>query len=768
METWFNAIVLWLVRHPRAALVGGFGALVVFSTPLADLKINTHADAFIAPTNPALTYKNYVKSSFGLDDPIVVALEHGDGMVSQPGIAELVRLTDAIRRVDNVDPDAVVSLATEAFVHTDADGVLITDFAELDTPEAYDAAIERFPPVVGQLVSENRQMMLIIVELIDQNLAADTYQQIRALASESAVRLPGLEAHVAGQAAVSAYLSQYIDDDARRVLPLTALVIVLVIWLAFRSWRAVVIAMAVVAGTLVVTFGSMAAFGVPVYLITNGLAAILIGIAVADAVHILNHFRSTRAVSADAVLEDVILKTMRDMWLPISLTTLTTIAGFAGVYLGSHMPPMEAFGLFAMLGVAAAYLFTLCWVPAFLALLPLEARGNLDPVSKVDSVPARLAELGCRRSGRVLSVTSLVLLVSVAGASAIVLNESLISHFDSDEPIVTADAAINDSMAGTNLLDIVVSSDESGGLLNPDVVEELHRLRDYVLTLPSVGGATLFTDLLVELDDAIRVDDATLLDTSAGVAQLLLLQGALGDPTDNTKQIDSTHSNALLRVHLKSGMHSDTEIVIEAVQSYVAKNARGPYSVNLSGRVVLNNHWVRGIAQSHVQSVVISSVLLVVVASVLLRSIALGALTLATVFASVVCVYAVMGFSGVWLNAGTSMFAAIALGLGIDFAIHLISAVRKQDAGHGRAASIRLGVAQCGPALVTNGLALTLGFAVVAVSHVPQIKEFGLLTSAAVFGALLGALVFLPAALSKVLPNRYEEGIDHAEPVSRV
>ena len=99
------------------------------------------------------------------------------------------------------------------------------------------------------------------------------------------------------------------------------------------------------------TLGAMAAANVPFYVITNALPVILIGISVADAIHIYSHFFEVQTQDPTKQRPDAIVETMLEMWRPISFTTLTTAAGFLGLYFAAYMPPFKYFGLFAALGV---------------------------------------------------------------------------------------------------------------------------------------------------------------------------------------------------------------------------------------------------------------------------------------------------------------------------------------------------------------------------------------------------------------------------------
>lgn len=128
-----------------------------------------------------------------------------------------------------------------------------------------------------------------------------------------------------------------------------------------------------VAATAASALGLMAAVDVPFHVITNAMPVVLIGIAVADSIHILSQYYEEMAETPSLSPRDLTIRTMQSMWRPVTLTTLTTIAGFLGLSFASMMPPMKYFGIFAMCGVAVAWLYSITVVPAFLSILKLKA-----------------------------------------------------------------------------------------------------------------------------------------------------------------------------------------------------------------------------------------------------------------------------------------------------------------------------------------------------------------------------------------------------------
>ena len=146
-------------------------------------------------------------------------------------------------------------------------------------------AIKNFPLYVGSLVSDDGSVAVIIAEVRDTKKASETYDQIISMTNSELIQKKE-SIHVAGEGAVAGYLGTYIDRDAQRLNPIAALVISLILFIAFKSLSATLLPNIIVLATVSSALGIMAGFEIPFYVVTNGLVVILIGIAVADSIHI--------------------------------------------------------------------------------------------------------------------------------------------------------------------------------------------------------------------------------------------------------------------------------------------------------------------------------------------------------------------------------------------------------------------------------------------------------------------------------------------------
>lgn len=771
-ERLFTRITSW----PKTIIAVGIAIIIATAQHIPTLVKDTRSDAFMPADHPALLYRDKVKETFGLNDPMVIAVvnESDHGIFNPQSLALVEWLTYEIEQIDGIDPNRISSLATQNDIIGTDDGLIVEPFFEeaplaQSSADAIRRAVMEFPLYMGSLVARDGSATVIVAELEQQENAQQIYQQLLTL-TKQAPKSEFDAIHVAGEGAVSGYMGAYIDSDARRLNPIAALIITLVLFIAFRTLRGTLLPNLVVLGTIASALGIMAASGVSFFVITNALPVVLIGIAVADSIHIMSQYYEEAAGDRNATSQQLAVRAMVQMWRPITLTTVTTMAGFFGLSLASVMPPMTWFGIFAMFGVAVAWLYSMTVVPAFLTLLkPKRSRAfkRSDHPDRFGTMMSLLGRVVIKRPGVVVAVGAVVIISGLIGASKLELNEARITVFQKDEAIVHADRAINTHLDGAHYLDIVIETDENEALFQPEHLQRIEGLQGFVATLPHVNGSTSIVDYLKQMNRALNSDDVAAYRLPADadtVAQQFLLYSASGDPDDFEKEVDYDYRLANVRVRLDSGLYSVEKAVIEATQDYIDNQFNSDdITATLSGRVNVDYHWIKRLGESHFGSVAISLLLVMLMAAITLRSIVAGIITVVPVAVSVLLIYAVMGFTNIWLAIGTSMFAAIAIGLGVDFAIHTIERLQVLIKQHGKTIdeAITALYPSTGRALLFNFAALTLGFGVLTTSEVVPLTRFGALVGVAVTSSFIASMTLLPA-LVKLLKPRFL-GLERSE-----
>lgn len=759
-----------ITAKPKLILTISFLIIMITAAFIPTLTIDSRSESFLPDDDPALLYRDQVEDIFGLKDPMPIAIvNNGEQGIFNPESLQLVQwLTNEVMKMSDINQDRVVSLATEDNITGDEEGMLVEPFFE-SAPETQQEAdkvrnaVMGFPLYLGSLVARDGSATLIVTEVYDVNAAPKVYEELLALIERAPTH--GEHLHVAGDGAVSGYLVSYINADAARLVPISVVVITLLCLLSFRTWRGVLIPGVVIFSAVAGAVGLMAAMGVPVYVITTSMPILLVGVAVADSIHVISQYYEELANNPDHEQRDLVVRTMVLMWRPVTITTLTSMVGFLGITVSSFMPPMQAFGIFSMIGLGMAGLFSLTFVPAALVLV----KPIYSPAFKTtgkhlqqDFFSRRMDSVGAwvlNNTKKVISVALVISVLGVIGAFKLEVNESWVENFQTSDPIYLADTAINATLDGSNTLDIVIETPNKEDLFKPENLHRIEALQEFLVTLPHVKGSTSIVDYIKQMNRSLNNNDPAtyIIPTSADlISQYFLLYSASGDPTDFEEEIDYDYQMALVRARMDSARYQEDKIVVEAAQKYINETFNtSNIKATLSGRVKVDYEWLDSLLGTQFKSVLFALILVWILVSLSLRSAYGGTLALIPVLLGSLSVYAFMGISGITLAVGTTMTAAIALGIGIDFAIHTLDRIKLliKEQGLEPEQALRKIYHSTGRALLFSFFAVFVGFGILGLSYVPALSKLGILIAFAVLISFISSMTVLPALIKHLKPK---------------
>jgi len=298
----------------------------------------------------------------------------------------------------------------------------------------------------------------------------------------------------------------------------------------------------------------------------------------------------------------------------------------------------------------------------------------------------------------------------------------------------------------------------AGRLLVPDVLQETEALSQFLRqrTDLGVGGVLGPTDYLTTTRFIVkkrRPAARRLPDTPREVENLWRLYGRVRGTKRLREVVDEDYNRALVTVYLKNANFIDTSRVMSAVRAY-EKEHLTPKGIRLdfAGDVAVSQTLIGGIVRTQVGCLLGSLLGVIVVVSLLSRSVRWGIYCVLPSALAVLAVFAGMGWSGVPLGVATSMFGGMTLGIGVDYAIHLLERQRlARERGLDVEASIADAVSMAGPAILVDALAVGLGFGLLTLSQVPTNARLGSIALVAIVTCLCATLLLLPALL-RVLP----------------
>jgi uncharacterized protein len=229
---------------------------------------------------------------------------------------------------------------------------------------------------------------------------------------------------------------------------------------------------------------------------------------------------------------------------------------------------------------------------------------------------------------------------------------------------------------------------------------------------------------------------------------LVAILGRVRGPERLEEAFDGTRQQALITVFLANANFVDAGRLMDEIRSY-ARRELAPLGVRIgfAGDVAVSQSMIAAIVTTQVRSLALSLLGVFAVIALLGRSLRLGLVCLLPPTLAVLVNFSLMGWTGIPLGVATSMFSAMAIGLGVDFAIHLTERFRSLAATRPAGDRMQEALAVTGPAIATSALGLVGGFGVTMLSQVPAVGRLGFFGVTSVLTCVLATLVLLPLLL---------------------
>ncbi len=778
-----------LLNRPGWLLVGLTGALLLAAGYASRFSFDASADTLVVQDDPDLALYREISAVFGGDDFLLVTFTPHDGQLLSAAnvrlLAELQQRLGAIEGVTSVFSVLDAPLLKSPAVPLDE---LAEGFRTLQSPETDRAlAVEELsgsPFFRELLISADGRTAALRVELIPLPVLEreNTAERRRQLAERAALieAVRGVRAefsdratlHLGGVPMIAADMIAFVKSDLAVFGGLVLVLVMAVLYAAFRQLRWVVLPLGAAAASIVATMGALGFLYKPATVISSNFVALLAIMTISLNIHLIVRYRELAQAQGAGSVRELVAATMTSKFSPCLYTALTTMAAF-GSLTASRIVPVEDFGLMMCIGVLFALLIAFTLFPAVLMLLPRGRPKDGHPLSA--GLVAGLSRLAVQRSGIVGAVAVAALALTAAGVAELSVDNRFIDYFKDDTDINQGMVYIDQHLGGTAPFDVVLNfepwqaatddffDDFGDGDLFADEAEQdpfperywftrdkLDRIRAvhrYLEARPEVGKVVS----LASLDDlAMEFTGGEPLNNVQIAAVLAALPPDLREEIIRPYAAPASGRARLWARVIESGPYFDREALVTDIKRHAAAEVGfGEDNVAVAGMVVLFNAMVQKLVASQVDT--LGYVLLATFAMflVLLRSPLFALLGLVPNVLAAAAVLAVMGFAGISLDMMTTAIAAVSVGIGVDFAIHYlhryrVERVQAPDAG---TAVVRTHGA-IGRALFLTGVTIMVGFSVLCFSNFVPTILFGLLVALAMALAFLANLTLLPSLLT--------------------
>ncbi len=268
----------------------------------------------------------------------------------------------------------------------------------------------------------------------------------------------------------------------------------------------------------------------------------------------------------------------------------------------------------------------------------------------------------------------------------------------------------------------------------PAVLERVRDLERFLAGRPGVGGVLGPARFLETAAFLTNPDDpgSRRLPESPEAASILWRNAGRTLGSERLRRtVDAGHARGLVTVFLRGSSFAGTGRLMADLRAWERRHL-APAGVRLgfAGDVAVSQALIGAVVATQVESLALSLVGIFAVTAWLARSGRRGRLCVVPAAFAVLLDFAAMGWLGIPLGVATSMFAGMTLGVGVDYAIHLLArAERLRREGLGDESALAHALEATGPAILVDSASSILGFAVLLLSQVPANHRLGGLLS---------------------------------------
>ncbi|MFQ5498473.1 MAG: RND family transporter [Candidatus Zixiibacteriota bacterium] len=679
-----TGLTTFSIDHPWLVILIATVVTLGFGWQFPSIVIDTDPENMLPADEPARLFDSQTKDEFDLADFIAVGVVVDEGAFTPDLLNRIYRITSEIEQIDGVIVDDILAPSTVDDISQAEAGIAISLLMEdkIETQGQADHIFSRImnnPMLRGKLASEDGKAIAMFVPIESKDISARIAGEIGEIIDEHG---GGASFHIAGLPVAEDSFGAEMFTQMAVSAPVAMLILFLLMLMFFRNVRLVLAPIMVAMMSVMWAMGLLIMTGNSVHIMSSMIPIFLIPIAVLDAIHILSEFQDNFGRSGER--RSAMQETIRELFVPMLFTSVTTIAGFASLAL-TPIPPVRVFGLFVAFGIAVAWLLSLTIIPAIAMLNPQRAMvvfGRHEEHNSLLATTVRVFRNAAARFNKlIIAAAVLVIFVSAYGLTLIEVNDNPVKWFKPSHPIRIADAVMNDHLAGTYMNYLVFEGIVADQMKSPELLHYVERLQRELEKDAVVGGTTGLTDIVSKVRYELFGADssqATIPDNADEVAQMLFLfEMSGGDPDDLFKFVTPDYTRTNLWVQLKDGDNRRVQQVVDRAQSYMdAHPLPDNVSAQWAGLPYINIVWQQKMVTGMQKSLLGSFAVVLIMMIFLFRSIRWGLVSILPLSITILAIYAFIGYIGRPYDMPVAVLSSLTLGLSIDFSIHFIQRLR--------------------------------------------------------------------------------------------
>ncbi|ASJ10639.1 MFS transporter [Thermococcus sp. P6] len=728
-----------IVRYRVAFVLVAIFLLVLSGYGIQKLRFESDINSMLPENHPAINDYKTFQNEFQGGDSVLIMVKVDS---IRPGGVYDIRDPEVIKSIYELEQrlekrEYVTGTVSIADLYVNVLGRLP------DSEEEVKFVLEMIPPEERYSLVSRDYTSTIMVVTLSREKNSETLKKVYEGIEEDieSVRFPqNVEVVQTGSIGITYRILQLLQSDLNRTIAIAFILIVALLVYFYRSPVKAAIPLIPLVFGVVMTLGFMGLMGIPLDMATTTVGAMMIGMGIDYGIHVTNRYyeERRRGRSIEEASEEAVAETGK----ALLGAALTTIAGFAAIYLSS-LPILHHLATALILGLSLSAVNAVVITPAII-ILEEDVTKRLKGHYSVPEVRSQsgfvgkafhnLGEAIRKRPTGFLGVVLILTLIFAYGTTLVTTEVRLEKLAPKGVPEIEAIGEITNTFGGQDELYIMVRGED---VRDPGVIRGIYRFENELKADSYYNGITETESIADEVYDRYgylpadreKINEA--LEGSNLISRdysttYITLKGSFGGSPDEFRRI--------MRY-----FEEETER---------AEKTEFPPGVELSltGDTYLN-YVLDGLTSNEINRIsTYGTVFVVLIVLLLFRRPKVSVAMITPMFLGALWTIGFMGLAGIPFTQTLAGVISMIVGLGVDYGMHLTHRFL-EEMREGNPRAMVTSVETVGPGILAGALTTAGGFLALLSGELPPIHDFGKTLAFGIFASMFAAYLVTPALL---------------------
>jgi uncharacterized protein len=731
----------------------------------------------VPPKDPDMVLLQDFRKQFGEDGNIIAVGLKDSSIYSLKNFNAFREFSRAVRQISGVNE--VMSLPVLKMILKDTANArfyFANIFPEkLDDPEEFDSLLhlalgQRI--YIGQLVNEKNGATAMLVSIQKDVMNSSRREEVaEALvnAGDEFQKKTNIKLHYAGLPFIRTVVANSVRKEMQIFLYASAFITGLIMFFFFRSFRAVLFSMIIIAIVVVWTLGTLALFGFKITLLSGLIPPVIVTIGITNAIYLINKYHLEFSKTHNKV--QAITSVVRKMGLATFLTNLTVAIGFLTL-LSTDILILREFGIVAGINIMVLFFVSLVMIPSIFSWLPTPTARHLRHLNfRRMGDFLRGIEMIVTRHRIIVYLSSIALAaISIYGMMQLRSVSYMVDDVPEDSDIKKDLKFFESNFSGVMPLEIVVefTGKKRRPILDVNNLKKIETFEYFLDSLPDVSKPVSLLSFVKASKQAFYNNNPARYSIPSRSEAAFILRYMKGQ-SDNSGLLNSFVDSTFSKMRIKCQIADIGSVRLDSLVNYsieprmkaiFASTERDSIKTTITGSTKIFIKGNKFLIDNLQESLLLAFILITLSMAALFANVRMIVISLVPNLLALMITAGLMGYFDIPLKASTALIFSITFGISVDNSIRFLAKYRQEILSNNFNIPLAVSdsIMETGKSIIYTSVVLFAGFIIFAFSDFGGTIALGVLTSTTLVISMFTNLILLPALIltfdrPKVLKN---------------